>query len=338
MAPAKKPWRPRKDGALTRRLGALARRALGAYDLEVASLVPLAVNQNWMFRLRAGDGRQFVVRVNRPGMRTPLDVASEMAWLAALRRDTDLVVPDPLPDRASGHVQVLPDERGVLYPVSVFGWIEGRNVGQRIDIALARGMGEAVGRLQEHADCFRPPEPFTTSTLDDVWAFGPEPAVLAPGAAPDPWFPASRREAIRRAAARGQARIDALHARKDELRFLHIDLHMGNVRRQKGGRLALLDFDDSRWAHPVQDFAIPLFYLWHHEHGEALWDAYSAGYASVRGDVPAGRDVLYDLVAARQVDLVAFVLESKLLEESSMPAWLERAELRLERLEKLAQS
>jgi hypothetical protein len=48
--------------------------------------------------------------------------------------------------------------------------------------------------------------------------------------------------------------------------------------------------------------------------------------------------VLYDLVAARQVDLIAFVLESRLLEESAMPAWLERAEGRLERLEKLAQS
>jgi Ser/Thr protein kinase RdoA (MazF antagonist) len=338
MAEAKKVWRPRRDGALTRRLGALGRRALGAYDVEVASLVPLAVSQNWMFRLHVKDGRQFVVRVNRPGMRSPIDVASEMAWLAALRRDTDLVVPDPLKDREGGHVQLLPDERGVLHPVSVFGWIEGRNVGQLIDTKLARGMGEAVGRLQEHADRFRPPEPFTTSTLDDVWAFGPEPAVLAPGASPHSWFPPARREAILRAAARGQARIDALHARKDELRFLHIDLHMGNVRRQKGGGLALLDFDDSRWAHPVQDFAIPLFYLWHHEHGDALWDAYAEGYASVRGDVPAPRAVLYDLIAARQVDLVAFVLESNLLEESAMPAWLERAEGRLERLERLAQS
>ena len=336
MAPQKQVWKPRRDGALTRRLGALARRALLAYDVEVTSLVPLAINQNWMFRLRTGDGRQFVVRVNRPGMRTPLDVASEMAWLAALRRDTDLIVPDPLPDRTGGHVQVLPDAQGVLHPVSVFGWIAGRNVGQKVDVRLARGMGESVGRLQEHADRFRPPVPFTTSTLDDVWAFGPEPGVLAPGATPHDWFPPARREAIRRAAARGQARIDALHADKSQLRFLHIDLHMGNVRWLKGGGLALLDFDDSRWAHPVQDFAIPLFYLWHHEHGDALWDAYAQGYASVRGDVPAAREVLYDLVAARQVDLVAFVLESRLLEESAMPAWLERAEQRLLRLEKLA--
>ena len=99
-----------------------------------------------------------------------------------------------------------------------------------------------------------------------------------------------------------------------------------------------LDFDDSRWAHPVQDFAIPLFYLWHHENGDALWDAYATGYASVRGDVPASREVQYDLIAARQVDLVAFVLESNLLEESVIPAWLERAEQRLVRLEKRAQT
>ena len=95
----------------------------------------------------------------------------------------------------------------------------------------------------------------------------------------------------------------------------------------------MLDFDDSRWAHPVQDFAIPLFYFWVRPGGPAMWDAYSAGYASVRGDVPADRATLDTLVAGRQVDLLSFVLESKLLADEAMPAWLERVEERLRRLE-----
>jgi Ser/Thr protein kinase RdoA (MazF antagonist) len=63
----------------------------------------------------------------------------------------------------------------------------------------------------------------------------------------------------------------------------------------------------------VQDYAIPLFYLWHHEHGAELWDAYAEGYSSVRGGEPAERSVLCDLIAARQVDLIAFVLKTNLL-------------------------
>lgn len=329
----KKVFKVRKDGSVTRRKAALARRALTHYPVDVESLVPLATNQNWMFKLRTKDGRTFVVRVNRPGMRTPLDVASEMAWLAAIRRDTDLIVPDPLQDRSGGYVQVLEDDEGVEHPVSVFGWIEGRNVGNKIDVKLARQMGTAVGRLQEHADRFRPPSPFTTSTLDDVWAFGGRPDLHD-----HPWFPPERVARILSAAERGQARIDALLARKDEVRFLHIDLHMGNVRHVKGGGIAILDFDDSRWAHPVQDYAIPLFYLWHHPHGMELWEAYAAGYASVRGDVPAERAVVCDLIAARQVDLTSFLMDTMLLGKDAMPEWLARGDDRLDRLEKLAQS
>jgi Ser/Thr protein kinase RdoA (MazF antagonist) len=328
----KKGFVVRKDGSVTRRKAALARRALAHYPVAVESLVPLAMNQNWMFKLRTKDGRTFVVRVNRPGMRTPLDVASEMAWLAALRRDTDLIVPDPLPDRSANYVQVIADDEGVEHPVSVFGWIDGRNVGDRIDTKLARQMATAVGRLQEHADRFRPPSPFTTSTLSSVWAFGGRPE-LAP-----PLFPAERSARILRAAARGQARFDELLARKDEVRFLHIDLHMGNIRHVKGGKVAILDFDDSRWAHPVQDYAIPLFYLWHHEHGAELWDAYAEGYASVRGGEPASRAVLCDLIAARQVDLVSFVMKTRLIADDAIPGWLDRVDDRLDRLEKLAQA
>jgi Ser/Thr protein kinase RdoA (MazF antagonist) len=335
MAPPKKPFAVRKDGWKTRRLAAVARAALAAYDLPAWELRPLAINQNWMYRLDAADGRRFVVRVNRPGMRTPLDVSSEMAWLAALARDTDLVVPVPLADREGRHVQVLDGPDGESYPVSVFGWIEGRNVGDLIDPKLTRAMGAALGRLQQHADTFRPPAPFTTSTLDDVWAFGGRPALLD---GDHPLFPPARRELVLRAAERGQARIDALHARPGELRFLHIDLHMGNVRRLPGGRIALLDFDDSRWAHPVQDYAIPIHYFWHRDDGDALWDAFAAGYASVRGEEPAPRAHVRDLIAARQCDLISFVLRTNLLGADALPAWLERVEQRLVRLEALQES
>ena len=338
MAAAKKVWVPRVEASRTRRLGRLARRALAAYDLSVLRLSALAVNQNWMYRLDAADGRRFVVRVNRPGMRAALDIASEMHWLAALRRDTDLLVPLPLADRAGGYVQVLADDEGTAHAVSVFSWIEGATVGDTVRPATARAMGAALGHLQDHADRFRPPSPFTDSRLSSVWTFGHRPAELADDAPPHPWFPRERAALIDRTAARVQERIDALQADRAALRFLHIDLHSANVKRVPGdaGRLALLDFDDRRWAHPVQDVAIALYYMWVRPDGPALWDAFGAGYAAVRGDVPADRATLETLVAGRQVDLLAFVLEARLLADHAMPSWLDRVEERLRRLEAAA--
>ena len=43
--------------------------------------------------------------------------------------------------------------------------------------------------------------------------------------------------------------------------------------------------------------------------------------------------MLDTLVAGRQVDLLSFVLEARLLADSAMPAWLDRVEARLRRLE-----
>lgn len=67
--------------------------------------------------------------------------------------------------------------------------------------------------------------------------------------------------------------------------------------------------------------------------GPALWDAWCEGYAAVRGDVPADRATLELLIAGRQLDLLAFVLEARLLADEAMPAWLDRVEERLKRLE-----
>ena len=355
MAAAPKAWVPRVETSRTRRLGRLARRALAFWDVRVSRLSALAVSQNWIYRLETDDGRRFVVRVNRPGMRTPLDIASEMAWLDALGRDTDLVVPVPLADKDGGWVRVVADDEGegaegAPHAVSVFSWVDGTTVGDSVRPATARAMGAALGRLQDHADTFRPPATFTDSRLSSVWTFGQRPAELASGAGavaeagPHPWFPRERIGLIERTEVRAQALIDLLHADRSKLRFLHIDLHTGNVRRLPrrlvggGGPLALLDFDDSRWAHPVQDAGIVLFYLWVRDDGAALWDAWCEGYASVRGDVPADRATLETIVAGRQLDLLSFVLEARLLAEHAMPGWLERVEQRLRRLEASAGS
>jgi Ser/Thr protein kinase RdoA (MazF antagonist) len=306
-----------------RRLAVLARNALAAYDVAIDRLTLLGRHQNTMFKLVTTDGRRFVVRVNLPGMRSELDIASEMAWLAALERDTDLVVPRPLPTR-NGALMTVASAAGLPEPraVAVFHWIDGRMV------------GAALGRLQEHADRFVPPPVFTDSRLDDAWGFGAEPAALHETGTNRLWTDA-RRALVRRAAERTQATIDALHANRTQLRFLHIDLHSGNAMRIPGG-LAVLDFDDSRWAHPVQDVGIPLFYLWVREHGERLIAAFLEGFASVRGDAP-DRRTLYQMIAGRQVDLLAFILDRHFISDAELPAYMEKMERRLTMLEALVE-
>src|SRR6266516_4510734 len=87
------------------RLRHLAVRALGAYPLADPELRLIAHGENTTFRVDATthDGRRdrFLLRVHRPARHgrhvdSAAAIRSELAWLTALRADTDLSVPEPV--------------------------------------------------------------------------------------------------------------------------------------------------------------------------------------------------------------------------------------------------
>ena len=61
------------------------------------------------------------------------------------------------------------------------------------------------------------------------------------------------------------------------------------------------------------------------------------GHASVRGDGRFDRRTIATHVAARQVDLLSFILKKELLPSSDLPAYLDKVDSRLARLEALAE-
>ncbi|MER3442585.1 MAG: hypothetical protein C4333_00045 [Meiothermus sp.] len=108
------------------RLRWLARAALEHYDLEVRRLALLRHSYNTIFRVWAADGQRYVLRVNLPGVRRLEQIRAEMAWLAALRRNTGLQVPRPMPNR-SGELVTTAHAPGVPEPrhCALFGWLSG---------------------------------------------------------------------------------------------------------------------------------------------------------------------------------------------------------------------
>lgn len=71
------------------RLRRLARAALDEQRITVRRLRWMGRHSNHLFRAVTAGGERLVVRVCRPGGRTD----AELAWLAALARDTGLTVP-----------------------------------------------------------------------------------------------------------------------------------------------------------------------------------------------------------------------------------------------------
>jgi hypothetical protein len=90
-----------------RRKRQLAQVALNAYGLAEVRFKLVADAGNTLFRVfdpsstETADGLfekgRYLLRVHQPGVQTDAAIELELAWLAAMRQDVDLPVPEPVP-------------------------------------------------------------------------------------------------------------------------------------------------------------------------------------------------------------------------------------------------
>jgi Ser/Thr protein kinase RdoA (MazF antagonist) len=310
-----------------RRLRRIASAALEHYSLDVIRVRLITNSFNCIFRVDTSDREKYVLRVNLPHQRTLQEIRSEMTWLAALRRDTDLGVPEPLPTHDGALVTTVKAE-GVPEPrhCVIFSWMPGLNLSERLSEENIRKLGELTAQLHNHADLFVLPKDCWCRTYDRVFPF--EDTVLFDETYAGLFYP-ERRAIYERAMERVQEALDRLNADRRQLRVLHADLHQWNVKVYRG-RLYALDFDDCMWGYPVQDIAITWFYLQDHEQYAAFRVAYKRGYTQHRGWPKQYPGEIDTFVAGRALVLVNFLVQDDAPEYQAMiPDYVERTEDRL---------
>ncbi len=80
---------------LTGHLRDLALAALAGQGVAVRRLRWMGQHTNHLFRCDTAAGERLIIRVCLPGGRSDAELDAELAWLAALARDTGLTVPAP---------------------------------------------------------------------------------------------------------------------------------------------------------------------------------------------------------------------------------------------------
>lgn len=261
----------------------MARIALRNFDLPPANLKLLAHMQNTTFRVTAGDER-YVLRTHPPGdkpgdlARSVASVRSEMEWLAALRRDTDLVVPEPVPTRDGALVTVVgtdavPEPRMCV----LMRWVEGRFLNKGLTPRHLERVGRFTATLHRHAESFVPPDGFDRRRIAEVT---PDYRAYASRTIGDALKPAM---AIPVAPA-----VDAVEATQrtlgqgpDVFGLIHADLHQENYLFHKG-EVRAIDFDDCGWGHFAYDLAVTLSEIDYRPDYPALREALLSGYRAVR--------------------------------------------------------
>ena len=160
-------------------LKAVAQSSLARYDLPSGSSVEMInLSENATYRVDTPDGGRRALRVHRDGYHTKAAIASELAWLNALREDGAVLTPTPLPGLDGELIQPIDHE---LIPrprhVVMSAWEEGEEPDEeQADLREPfEELGEITARMHAHALEWERPDFFERYTWDFETSIGPNP-------------------------------------------------------------------------------------------------------------------------------------------------------------------
>ncbi len=319
-----------------RRLRPVASDVLAAYGIRDAVLRQLTEASNIIFRVSTQDGSRFALRMTAPkSCHGPAEIQSEIAWMRALMRDTDLGVPEPIARRDGAYVTEV-SAPGAMEPVScaLYRWVPGVMLVERMTNENVTKLGELMARLHEHSAGFVPPKGFRIRRYTSVFPYADpsfpqvEPLVLFDGGANAPLSDAQR-DVYRDALDIVEGHVQELISETEEIRVIHGDLHVWNVKVSRD-RLYALDFEDMMWGHPMQDIATTLYYFRWRDTYPRMRSAFFQGYTSVSPWPERREGQLEALIMGRMLLLANYVATSQDSEDVAFaPEYLSRTEQRL---------
>ncbi len=246
-----------------RRLRELAEQGLKCYGLDHADLVLLNNVDAPVFRVDVFTAsspeprpEHFVLRIHHPLQQSREMLCSELQWLAALRHDTELVVPDPVPNQDGELVTEVSNNHvpGSRYLV-VLRWIDGEFRNAKLRKREFEAVGTFMARLHQHAQTFQPPQGFVRPQHDWAWTFGAK-SVLDPGKG-ERVFSARQLSIFRATADSVYQHMQRLGREKEVFGLIHADLHQNNYLFRKQ-EVRAIDFQDCSWGYYLFDIALTL--------------------------------------------------------------------------------
>ena len=294
--------RARDDGL--RRLRDGVRGRLGDWGFSPAARLDLLnVSENTVF-LAEEAGRRLVLRVHRPGYHRAGEIASELAWIAALRAAEVLDTPAPVAGLDGRLVRRLtPADPEPL--VVAFDWVPGRSPDPQEDLTgWFTRLGTVTARLHRHARQWTPPAAFERKR----WTVE---TMLSPDAHWGDWRRAVGLDGQGAALlARAGEAIGTALARygtaPDRFGLIHGDLRLANL-LVDAEHLHVIDFDDCGFGWFVYDFAAAVSFFEDAPSVAALKAAWAEGYRRVAPLSAEDLGILPALILLRRMLLLAWV-------------------------------
>jgi Ser/Thr protein kinase RdoA (MazF antagonist) len=263
-----------------------------------ATLINLS--ENHTFRLEAANRAPLILRLHRPGYQSAASIGSELAWVAALRRETSIPVPSAI-SGIDGRViqEVEPGRFAVLFAH------EAGDEPQPDDdlVPLFATIGAYAALAHRHAASWQPPAGFSrqvwsaAAVLDSEGLWGD----WRKGPLVEPHLPLL--EALDQ-----RLRADLAVYGTSPARFglIHADMRLANL-LVAPDRTTVIDFDDCGFCWFVYDFAAAISFIETSPVVPALKAAWLEGYRRHRDLGPADLMALEAMILLRRMALLAWI-------------------------------
>jgi Ser/Thr protein kinase RdoA (MazF antagonist) len=242
-------------------------------------LTLLTISENATFRAAdPASGRDVVFRVHRPGYHSLAEIASELAWLAALSSEGVVNTLKPVL-QSNGDLIADVDDNGTTRHVVAFKFLPGYQPDEDDDLpGWFVKLGAITAKLHAHSRDWKRPRGFQRKT----WNFE---TML--GATPH-W--GDWRDALGLTSDGRRVLQDTAELLRERLAdygegpaifgLIHADLRPANLLAD-GDRLSVIDFDDCGFSWYLYDFAASISFIEHEPYVPDLLDAWIDGYTSI---------------------------------------------------------
>ena len=280
----------------------IADAAVRRYALPAdVSVSMINLSENATYRVEAGDGRKWALRVHREGYHSKAAIASELAWLMDLRAQGVVVTPRPV---KGSDGQIIQDVSGRHVVLS--DWETGTEPGIGQDLTKPfEILGEVTARMHGHARTWTRPTFFTRFTWDFQTSLGeakPHWGRWRDGMGVD----AAREKLFGRTVAVIGKRLAAYGQGPERFGLIHCDLRLANLLIDNGS-VKVIDFDDCGFGWYMYDAATPVSFYEHEPQVPDLIESWKTGYRKVLALAKEDELEIPTFVMLRRLLLVAWI-------------------------------
>jgi Ser/Thr protein kinase RdoA (MazF antagonist) len=293
-------------GDVMDRVRGCAADALPAYGCHPDAAVELLnVSENATFLVTEPEAGPSVLRVHRLGYHTEQEIASELAWMDALRDEAGVRTPRILPAADGRRIVTVAERGGAASRHCVrFEFLPGTEPEAELTGGYFAELGEITARMHRHAREWPRPAWFTRFHWDYQAAFGDQARwgrwQDGIGVGPAELRVLTRLDDVLR------TRLAAFGAGPARYGLVHADTRLANLLVHDGS-VSVIDFDDSGFSWYLYDLGTAVSFFEHSPEVPALVDSWLDGYR-LAGQLPAEDQAeIWTFIMFRRLLLVAWI-------------------------------